>query len=63
MLAKNNITGVAAQGGATNTFTALPTGTGTEPLSPNFLRQANTKGSYTWNAAGLVSAAATGGCS
>ncbi|OGO52701.1 MAG: hypothetical protein A2Z32_05015 [Chloroflexi bacterium RBG_16_69_14] len=63
MLAKNNITGVAAQAAATDTFSALPTGTGTEPLSPNFLRQNTTKGSYTWSAAGLVSAAATGGCS
>lgn len=62
MLAKNNITAVTAQGVATNTFTALPTGAGTEPLSPNYLRQATTKGSYTWTAAGLVSAAASGGC-
>ncbi|MBA3779862.1 MAG: prepilin-type N-terminal cleavage/methylation domain-containing protein [Chloroflexi bacterium] len=62
MLAKNNITGVTAQGTATNTFTALPVGTGSEPLSPNYLRQATTKGSYTWTAAGLVSAAGTGGC-
>jgi general secretion pathway protein G len=63
MMAKNNITAVTAQAAATDTFSALPTGTGTEPLSPNFLRQATTKGSYTWTAAGLVSAAATGGCS
>jgi prepilin-type N-terminal cleavage/methylation domain-containing protein len=63
MLAKNNITGVTAQAAATNAFTALPVGTGTEFLSPNYLRQGTTKGSYTWNAAGLVSAAGTGGCS
>jgi hypothetical protein len=63
MMAKNNITGVAAQAAATDTFSALPTGTGAESLSPNFLRQTTTKGSYTWSAAGLVSAAATGGCS
>ena len=62
MLAKNNITSVTAQASATNTFTALPVGTGTEPLSPNYLRQSTTKGSYTWTAAGLVSAAGTGGC-
>ena len=62
MMAKNNITGVAAQAAATDTFSALPTGTGAESLSPNFLRQTTTKGSYTWSAAGLVSAAATGGC-
>lgn len=63
MMAKNNIVTVAAQATATNTFSALPTGTGAEVLSPNFLRQSTTKGSYTWTAAGLVSAAATGGCS
>jgi prepilin-type N-terminal cleavage/methylation domain-containing protein len=63
MMAKNNISAVNAQAAATNTLTALPTGAGTEPLSPNYLRQNQTKGSYTWNAAGLVSAAATGGCS
>lgn len=63
MMAKNNITAVTAQGTATDTFSALPAGTGAEALSPNFLRQTTTKGSYTWNAAGLVSAAATGGCS
>jgi len=62
MMAKNNITAVTAQAAATNTFTALPTGTGAEALSPNYLRQATTKGSYTWNAQGAVSAAATGGC-
>ena len=63
MLAKNNIVGVTAQAVATNTFTALPVGAGTEFLSPNYIRQATTKGSYTWTAAGLVSAAGTGGCS
>jgi prepilin-type N-terminal cleavage/methylation domain-containing protein len=63
MLAKNNIVGVTAQATATNTFTALPVGTGTEFLSPNYIRQPTTKGSYTWNASGLVVAAATGGCS
>jgi len=63
MLAKNNIVGVTAQAVATNTFTALPVGAGTEVLSPNYLRQATTKGSYTWTAGGLVTAAATGGCS
>jgi len=63
MLAKNNITAVVAQAAATNTFTALPTGTGTEFLSPAYLRQSTTKGSYTWTAGALVSAAGTGGCS
>ena len=58
MLAKNNIVGVTAQATATNAFSALPVGAGTEPLSPNYIRQATTKGSYTWNAAGLVTPAA-----
>jgi prepilin-type N-terminal cleavage/methylation domain-containing protein len=62
MLAKNNIVGVTAQAVATNTFTALPVGAGTEFLSPNYLRQSTTKGSYLWTAAGLVSPAVTGGC-
>ncbi len=62
MLAKNNIVAVAVQATATNVFTALPTGAGTEFLSPNYLRQATTKGSYTWTTTGAVSAAGTGGC-
>ena len=63
MLAKNNIVAVTASAAATNTWTALPVGgAGVEPLSPNFLRQAQTKGSYNWTAAGLVTAAVTGGC-
>ncbi len=63
MMAKNNITVVAARTTDTNTFSALPTGTGAEPLSPNYLRQTTTKGSYRWTAAGLVTAGTTGGCS
>jgi general secretion pathway protein G len=63
MLAKNNIVSVTAQAAPTITFTALPVGAGTEPLSPNFLRQATTKGSYQWTAAGLVTPGATlGSC-
>lgn len=62
MMAKNNIVGVTARATDTNTFSAFPTGTGTEPLSPNFLRQATTKGSYQWSAGGLVTAGTTGGC-
>lgn len=62
MMAANNITAVTAQAAATNTFSALPTGTGAQALSPTYLRQSTTKGSYTWDATGLVSAAATGGC-
>jgi type II secretory pathway pseudopilin PulG len=63
MLAKNNIAAVVAQAAATNAFTALPTGAGTEFLSPNYLRQATTKGSYTWTTAGLVTlSVGVGGC-
>ena len=54
MLAKNNISSVTAQAAATNTFTALPVGAGTEVLSPNYLRQGTTKATYTWTAAGLI---------
>ncbi len=63
MMAKNNIVAVAARTTDTNTFSALPTGTGVQPLSPNYLRQATTKGSYRWTATGLVTAGTTGGCS
>jgi len=61
MMAKNNITSVTASVAATNDFSAVPAGTGADPLTPNYLRT-TTKGSYSWTAAGLVSAAATGGC-
>ena len=62
MMAKNNITAVDAQATATNDFSALPTVGGTaRPLAPDYIRQTRTKGSYTWNGQGLVSAAATGG--
>jgi Tfp pilus assembly protein PilE len=63
MMAVNSVTGVTAQTVATATFTALPVGSGVRPLAPTYLRQGNTKGSYTWTASGLVSAATTGGCS
>jgi prepilin-type N-terminal cleavage/methylation domain-containing protein len=63
MLAKNNISSVTASAADTFTWTAFPVGgAGVEALSPNYLRQSSTKGSYTWTAAGLVSKAATGGC-
>src|SRR3954470_23658401 len=57
MMAKNNIVAVTAAAAPGPTlFTALPAGGGTEPLSPNYLRQDNTKGGYYWNAQGAVSA-------
>jgi uncharacterized protein (TIGR02599 family) len=58
MMAKNSIATVTAQGAATNTWNDKPTGTGTEFLAPNYLRQTNTKGAYTYSAAGLVTAVA-----
>ena len=61
MMATNNITTVTASAANTTLWTALPVGAGTTPLSPAFLRQANTKGSYNWNAAGLVTPGASGG--
>lgn len=58
MLAKDNISSVTAQVAATNTFTALPVGAGSEVLSPTFLRQATTMATYTWTANGTVTQAA-----
>jgi prepilin-type N-terminal cleavage/methylation domain-containing protein len=64
MMAKNNIVAVTAAAAPGSTlFTALPVGAGTQPLSPLYLRQSNTKGGYYWDGAGLVAASATvGGC-
>jgi hypothetical protein len=64
MMAQNNISAVTANAVATNTWNALPAGAGTQPLSPNYLRQTNTKGAYTYTAAGLVvyAAGAPGSC-
>jgi len=58
MLAKNNIAAVTASAADNNTWNLLPVGgAGVQPLSPTYLRQTLTRGSYTWTAAGLVSAA------
>jgi prepilin-type N-terminal cleavage/methylation domain-containing protein len=54
MMAKNNIVAVTAQAAATNTWNDKPVGAGTEFLAPNYIRQTNTKGAYTYTAAGLV---------
>jgi general secretion pathway protein G len=64
LMAKNNITTVTAQAApGTTLMTTAIGGSPPEALSPNYLRQANTKGGYYWNAAGDVSASATvGGC-
>ena len=56
LMAKNSITTVTAQAAATTDMTIV-VGAG-EALSPNYIRQAATKGAYTWTAAGAVSATA-----
>ena len=63
MLAKNNIVAVTASAADNNSWNALPVGgAGVQPLSPTYLRQTLTRGSYTWTAAGLVTPAVTGLC-
>ncbi|MFH1639394.1 MAG: prepilin-type N-terminal cleavage/methylation domain-containing protein [Chloroflexota bacterium] len=54
MMAANAITSVTAEVTGTSTWTALPVGTGAEVLSPNYLRQATTNGTYTWLSTGIV---------
>ncbi len=56
MMAKNHITSVAATT-ATSDMSAFPTG---NPLYPNYLRTATTKGTYSCSATGLVTQASTG---
>jgi general secretion pathway protein G len=56
LMAKNNITTVTAQAAATTDMTTVVAAG--EALSPNYIRQATTKGAYTWTAAGAVSAVA-----
>jgi len=60
LMAKNNLTSVTAKAVADNDMTTVVGGG--EALSPGYVRQATTKGDYSWTAAGLVSAGATGGC-
>jgi prepilin-type N-terminal cleavage/methylation domain-containing protein len=60
MMAKNSISTVTASAAATKTWTALPVGAGTQPLSPLYLRQDTTKGAYTWDGAGLIGYVAGG---
>jgi prepilin-type N-terminal cleavage/methylation domain-containing protein len=60
LMAKNNITTVTAKATADNSMTTIVTGT--IALSPDYVRQATTKGTYSWTAAGAVAVGATGGC-
>jgi prepilin-type N-terminal cleavage/methylation domain-containing protein len=62
LMAKNNLVAVTAvvAPGSTDMTTVIGGG---EALSPNYLRQSNTKGGYYWTAAGAVSpSASVGGC-
>jgi prepilin-type N-terminal cleavage/methylation domain-containing protein len=62
LMAKNNIVAVTAQAAPGVTLMTTVIGGG-EALSPNYLRQSNTKGGYYWTVGGAVSASASvGGC-
>ena len=54
MMAAKSITTVTAQASGSSTWSALPAGTGADPLYPNYVRSATTKGSYSWLATGEV---------
>ena len=58
MMAKNGLTSVTAVNKATNNMAVFPDKT--HPLSPDYLRSANTKGTYTCDATGLVTQVTTG---
>jgi prepilin-type N-terminal cleavage/methylation domain-containing protein len=58
MLAAKNISSVTAQTTATSAFSALPAGTGADPLYPNYIRSSTTKGTYTWTTTGEITQAA-----
>ena len=60
LMAKNNVTAVTAKATADNSMTTVVAAG--EALSPNYIRQATTKGTYSCDATGKVSAGATGGC-
>jgi type IV pilus assembly protein PilA len=58
MMAKSSLTSVTAVTTATSNMAAFPDAT--HPLSPNYLRSATTKGTYTCSTTGLVTQATTG---
>lgn len=58
MMTKSGLTAVTAVTTGTSDMTAFPDAT--HPLSPNYLRSATTKGTYTCTTSGLVSQATTG---
>ncbi len=59
MMAAKQIVAVAPQALAVGDFAALPTGTGSDPLSPGYLRINPTRCTYTWDGTGRV---AQGAC-
>jgi type IV pilus assembly protein PilA len=58
MMAKEGLTSVSAVSTATSDMTSFPSSA--HPLSPNYLRSASTKGTYTCNTSGLVTQVTTG---
>ena len=60
LMAKNNITAVTAKATANNDMTTVVANG--EALSPGYIRQDRTKGTYSWDATGKVSPGATGEC-
>jgi type IV pilus assembly protein PilA len=57
MMARQKISSVNATSTATTDMSIFPTG---DPLYPNYLRTAATKGTYTCSATGMVAQATTG---
>jgi type IV pilus assembly protein PilA len=58
MMAKASLSSITAVTQATNNMTAFPDTS--HPLSPNFVRSATTKGTYTCDSTGKVTQATTG---
>jgi prepilin-type N-terminal cleavage/methylation domain-containing protein len=61
MMAARSITSVTPSAAKTKLWDVNPTGPGTEPLHPNYLRQVESQWQYTWTAAGRLTAF-TGPC-
>ena len=55
VMAANNVTTVTAKAAADNVMTTAVTGA--IAMSPNYIRQAASKGTYSWTTAGLVTQA------
>ncbi|MBI4337447.1 MAG: type II secretion system protein [Chloroflexi bacterium] len=55
MMAANQVADVAGQAVPASDFSAEPTGAGTEPLSPTYLRTNPTRCTYTWDTTGKMS--------